>query len=238
MTTIPPLGLMVMNDEACKVPVTGDWVTVASLSSLTLKVQVQNASFSISNWPGVFPLPGPQVDALQDIRQLTAQDEITARSANHDQLNANANLQIGDEDVGPDNLVPVHIGSSAQLTADANLQIGDEDVGPTNPVPVQDVNHVYSLPDMVVAGENSQKIIDASDPAVARHVSIQIAPEAQSGAVHYNFDEDATLAKPYLTHGAGAQFITSQEIHVIRSADATEDLQILVHISTPHGAGS
>ena len=77
--------------------------------------------------------------------------------AAHDDLNANANIQVGDVDVGVGNPVPVAGGPfdvtqavHDNLNANANIQVGDVDVGIGNPVPVAggpfDVCLLYTSP--------------------------------------------------------------------------------------------
>lgn len=108
------------------------------------------------------------VDAVDlDIRDLdSAQDSVEVLQATHDNLNANANIQVGDADVANGNPVPVSDAGgsltvdavdldirdldSAQdsvevlqathdnLNANANIQVGDADVANGNPVPVSD----------------------------------------------------------------------------------------------------
>jgi hypothetical protein len=74
----------------------------------------------------------------------------------HDDLNANANMQVGNTDVGAGNPVPVDATSQGDvpvtldgetvevvqdthddLNANANMQVGNTDVGAGNPVPIK-----------------------------------------------------------------------------------------------------
>lgn len=102
-----------------------------------------------------------------DIRDLSsASDSVEVLQATHDDLNANANIQVGNVDVGNANPVPVS-DAGGSLTVDANdldirdltsasdsvavlqathdnlngnmtIQIADTDVSNANPVPVSD----------------------------------------------------------------------------------------------------
>ena len=74
-------------------------------------------------------------------------DSVEVFQADHDNLNANANLQVGDVDVSPSNKVPITDLESTKdsvevlqdthddLNANANLQVGNADVSVFNRVP-------------------------------------------------------------------------------------------------------
>jgi hypothetical protein len=75
-----------------------------------------------------------------DIRDLDAsQDNVEVVQTTHDDLNANANIQVGDVDVSGGNPVPVSFPSGVEVTQDthddlnanANLQAGNTDVANT-----------------------------------------------------------------------------------------------------------
>lgn len=108
------------------------------------------------------------VDASDlDIRDLTsASDSVEVLQATHDDLNANANIQVGDTDVSNGNPVPVSDAGGSltvdasdldirdltsasdsvevlqdthdDLNANANIQVGNTDVSNGNPVPMSD----------------------------------------------------------------------------------------------------
>jgi hypothetical protein len=74
---------------------------------------------------------------------------VTVVQTTHDNLNANANIQVGDADVGNANPVPVSDAGDSltvdqpthdNLNANANIQVGDADVSVGNPVPVNQVD--------------------------------------------------------------------------------------------------
>ena len=72
--------------------------------------------------------------------------EQTMAQATHDSLNANANLQVGDADVGTANPVPVKQATHDNLNANANLQVANADVDMANPVPIKFGTSPGSLP--------------------------------------------------------------------------------------------
>lgn len=74
------------------------------------------------------------VDSLPEVAQAT-----------HDDLNLNANLQIGDADVGAGNKVPAKSDSYGDFLADVNLQVGDADVDADNPVPATDAGYAHTV---------------------------------------------------------------------------------------------
>ncbi|MBN1967319.1 MAG: hypothetical protein JW910_21885 [Anaerolineae bacterium] len=84
----------------------------------------------------------PFIDANGDTRYLSADGAGTSgdphvvqheiEQAAHDDLNANANLQVGDADVGMSNPVPVKFGTSISLPAGTN-NIGDVDLASALP---------------------------------------------------------------------------------------------------------
>ncbi len=74
--------------------------------------------------------------------------------ANHDSLNGNANLQVGNADVGSANPVPVSDAGGAltvdqaahdNLNCNANVQVGNADAGLSNPLPVSLVGSAQTL---------------------------------------------------------------------------------------------
>lgn len=115
------------------------------------------------------------VDATDlDIRDLdSASDSVEVLQATHDNLNSNANIQVGDTDVSNGNPVPVSDAGSSltvdatdldirdltsasdsvevlqdthdDLNANANIQVADTDVSNANPVPVSDAGGTLSV---------------------------------------------------------------------------------------------
>ncbi len=102
----------------------------------------------------------------------------------HDNLNANANLQVGDADVDNANPVPISDAGGTltvdqsthdNLNANVNLQIGDVDVDASNPVPVE-----------MVSDQAGDEICDYNtSSAVAKDASV-------------NHDYTVTAAKTFL----------------------------------------
>lgn len=77
--------------------------------------------------------------------------EHEATQATHDDLNGNANLQVGNADVGAANPVPVSFGSGISLPAGTN-NIGDVDIAGALPAGTNNIGDVDVL--SVAAGEN------------------------------------------------------------------------------------
>ena len=78
----------------------------------------------------------------------------TVAQPTHNNLNANANIQVGDADVALGNPVPVSDAGGTltvdqvthdNLNANANIQVGDADVAVGNPVPVSDAGGSFTV---------------------------------------------------------------------------------------------
>lgn len=119
-------------------------VFISDASTPTQKLKV-NADGSIDTNTA----PGSKIiitDGTDDM-EINADGSINAVASqtSHDNLNANANIQVGDADVSNANPVPMSDGGGSitidqaahdNLNANANLQVGDVDVSESNPVPV------------------------------------------------------------------------------------------------------
>lgn len=93
------------------------------------------------------------VDGIIDVTGSTVAvvDPITVDQAVHDDLQCNANVQLGDADIGPANPIPVSNDITGTFTVDqathdnlqcnANVQFGDVDVTPGNGLPVAQTTH-------------------------------------------------------------------------------------------------
>lgn len=114
------------------------------------------------------------VDATNlDIRDLdSAQDSVEAVQATHDNLNLNANLQVGDADVANGNPVPVS-DAGGSLTVDANN------------LDIRDLTHV----------SDSVKVGDGTDLlAVNTDGSINVVVQEDTGTEIVNYDTSAAVA--------------------------------------------
>lgn len=138
------VALVVRKDAiGSNVSADGDYATLLQDANGRLYVQIHDGGNSIT------------VDATDlDIRDLTATDIVTVVQATHDNLNLNANIQVGNADVANGNPVPVS-DAGGSLTVDAtDLDIRDLTLaadavkvsgnstanGPTNPIYVQMVD--------------------------------------------------------------------------------------------------
>ena len=157
-----------------KVDVSGSIValdapTLAALESITVQnaagasaVNIQDGGNSIT------------VDATNlDIRDLTsASDSVEVLQTTHDDLNANANIQVGNADVANGNPVPVS-DAGGSLTVDAS----DLDI--------RDLTHV----------SDSIKIGDGTDfLAVNSDGSINVVSQEDPGTERVNYDTTAAVA--------------------------------------------
>ena len=154
-------------DSSLPVRTENDGDVVAKIADATVPSQqlAVNADGSINVTDNGGSLTVDAVDL--DIRDLSsAQDSVEVLQATHDNLNANANIQVGDADVANGNPVPVSDAGGSltvdavdldirdldsatdsvevlqathdNLNANANIQVGDADVANGNPVPVSD----------------------------------------------------------------------------------------------------
>lgn len=146
-----------------------DAPTLAALESITVQngagasaVNVQDGGNSLT------------VDATDlDIRDLSsAQDSVEVLQATHDNLNLNANIQVGDADVANGNPVPVS-DAGGSLTVDANN------------LDIRDLTHA----------SDSVKVGDGTDfLAVNTDGSINVVMQEDTGTEVVNYDTTATVA--------------------------------------------
>lgn len=139
----------------------------------------------------------PFIDSNGDARYLSADGAGTNGDphivkqqmvqAAHDNLNGNANIQVGNADVGNANPVPISDagatvsvddgsgsltvdgtvavtqGTHDNLNGNANMQVGNADVGNANPVPVKDAHLATSTSKYVTSADMSAAAADISD---------------------------------------------------------------------------
>ncbi len=131
--------------------------------------------------------------------------ERTVKQSSHDNLNVNANMQVGNADVASGNPVPVSdAGGSVtvdqathdSLNCNANVQVGNADASTSNPVPIVDhreatATHQYTTSaDMSSAAANltaapaSGKRIAVTDLIVSAEAAMVLTlKEETSGTV-------------------------------------------------------
>lgn len=144
-----------------------------------------------------------------DIRDLdSAQDSVEVLQATHDNLNANANIQVGDADVANGNPVPVS-DAGGSLTVDAtDLDIRDLD-----------------------AAQDNVAISDGTDTlAVNTDGSINVVIQEDVGTEVVNYDTQASLAGG-ATDNHDLVFASASKLYQIL-ASASGKLKITVQIET------
>lgn len=171
------------------------------------------------------------VDASDlDIRDLnSASDSVEVLQSTHDDLNANANIQVGDADVSNGNPVPVSDAGGSltvdasdldirdltsasdsvevlqathdDLNANANIQVGDTDVSNGNPVPVSDAGGSITVDatDLDIrdldATQDNVAISDGTDTlAVNTDGSINVVVQEDVGTEVVDYDTTAAVA--------------------------------------------
>jgi hypothetical protein len=146
-----------------------DAPTLAALESITVQNGAGGAAVNIQDGGNSIT-----VDATDlDIRDLdSAQDSVEVLQATHDNLNLNANLQVGDADVANGNPVPVS-DAGGSLTVDAvNLDI-------------RDLTHV----------SDSVKVGDGTDfLAINADGSINVVPQEDAGTEIVDYNTAAAVA--------------------------------------------
>lgn len=142
----------------------------------------------------------------------------TMAQPTHDNLNGNANLQVGNTDVGNANPVPVsdaggvlsvddgggaltvdgavtaNQGSHDNLNANANLQIGNVDVATNNPVPVKQMASAYTVWNKyVTSADMSAAAADVTDaPAAGEKICLTGLVVSVGTAMVVTFKEETS----------------------------------------------
>lgn len=150
------------------------------------------------------------VDATDlDIRDLSsAQDSVEVLQATHDNLNLNANLQVGDADVANGNPVPIS-DAGGSLTVDAT----DLDI--------RDLTHV----------SDSVKIGDGTDfLSVNSDGSINVVPLEDPGTERVNYNTSSALAAAASSNHDFA-FTNASKLYQVL-ATASGKLKVEVQIET------
>lgn len=106
---------------------------------------------------------------------------VTVIQPNPNLLNANANMQVGDADVGAGNPVPVTQAVHDLLNANANLQVGDVDVSAANPVPVDLTGLTADVVDIVLTPTISAAAIYAAGDALGGRLDFANAVSEAGG---------------------------------------------------------
>lgn len=131
------------SDNAANNPILtqlSDGTAALSTTSGALNVDVQNASLTVTA-------------TNLDIRDLTsASDSVEVLQATHDNLNANANLQVGNVDVANGNPVPVS-DAGGSLTVDGTVSISGSVTVTATDLDIRDLSHT----------QDSIKIGDGTD---------------------------------------------------------------------------
>ena len=148
-----------------------------------------------------------------DIRDLTASDIVTAVQATHDNLNLNANLQVGDADVANGNPVPIS-DAGGSLTVDGTVaatQSGTWDIGTvttltgiTNDVNIADGGNSITVDavdldirDLTAASDSVQaNLFDATGAAFSQANPLPVSfSSEQAGDEIVDFNTSASVAK-------------------------------------------
>jgi hypothetical protein len=170
-----------------------------------------------------------------DIRDLTsASDSVSVLQATHDNLNANANLQVGDADVGNANPVPVS-DAGGSLTVDAtNLDIRDL-VFATDKVDVSGSSVTVTATDLDVRdlshSTDSVKIGDGTDfLAINADGSINVVPQEDAGTEVVDYDTASAVAGA-ATSNHDVLFTNGGKLYQVQ-ASASGKMKIEVQIET------
>lgn len=142
----------------------------------------------------------------------------TMVQATHDNLNGNANLQVGNTDVGNVNPVPVSDAGGAlsvddgggaltvdgtvtaaqvshdNLNANANLQIGNLDVATNNPVPIKQMGSAYVVWNKyATSADMSGSAVDVTNaPAAGEKICLTGLVVSAGTAVVVTFKEETS----------------------------------------------
>jgi len=170
-----------------------------------------------------------------DIRDLTsASDSVEVLQNTHDDLNANANLQVGNADVANGNPVPVS-DAGGSLTVDAvNLDIRDL-VFATDKVDVSGSSVTVSSTDLDIrdldATQDNVAISDGTDTlAVNTDGSINVVLQEDVGTEIINYDTQAALASGATDNHDWTSAAASRLYQIFASASGK--LRIEVQIET------
>lgn len=158
------------------------------------------------------------VDATDfDIRDLdSAQDSVEVLQATHDNLNANANIQVGDADVANGNPVPVS-DAGGSLTVDAvNLDI-------------RDLTHVS---DSVKVGDGTDFLAVNTDGSI----NVVIADSTPGTPVNNYNTAAAVAAGATSNHDYTVTALTTLQLNQIEAA-ASGKMKIEVQIETAVASG-
>lgn len=166
-----------------------------------------------------------------DIRDLTsASDSVEVLQNTHDDLNANANIQVGNADVANGNPVPVSDAGGSltvdasdldirdltsasdsvevlqaahdDLNANANIQVGNADVANGNPVPVSDAGGSITVDavdldirDLDAATDSVQaNLFDEAGVAFSVSNPLPVSVSVSDGDPIHSYDTQAALA--------------------------------------------
>lgn len=180
-----------------------DAPTLAALESITVQNGAGAAAVNIQDGGNSIT-----VDAADlDIRDLdSAQDSVEVLQATHDNLNANANLQVGDADVANGNPVPVS-DAGGSLTVDANN------------LDIRDLTHA----------SDSVKIGDGTDfLAVNTDGSINVVPIEDPGTEIVDYDTTATVAAGASDNHDWTSAAASKLFQVLASASGKLKIEVQV----------
>lgn len=213
------------------------------------------------------------VDATNlDIRDLTsASDSVEVLQTTHDDLNANANIQVADTDVSNSNPVPVSdaggsltvdannldirdltsVSDSVQvlqathdnLNANANIQVGNADVANGNPVPISDAGSSITVDannldirDLTHASD-SIRVGDGTDfLAINTDGSINVVTQEDTGLEIIDYNTAAALAAGASSNHDWTSAAASKLHQVFASASGK--LKIEVQIETAAASGT
>lgn len=155
------------------------------------------------------------VDAVDlDIRDLdSAQDSVEAVQATHDNLNVNANIQVGDADVANGNPVPVS-DAGGSLTVDAvdldirDLAFATDKVDASGSVVALDAPTLAALESITVqngAGASAVNIQDGGNSITVDAVDLDIR----------NLSQSQDTVQAWLRDEAGAAFSSTNPLPVV-----------------------
>lgn len=168
-------------------------VTVSNFPS----TQTVDGTVDVGNFPTSYPLPQSQVDALKQRNLDKTTDNVEVCQLNHDNLNANANLQIGDADVNE-----------------------------TNQVTVKQTALTLTTPDKVTVGSASGPLLAAGTASALRPILVSV-PTTAVGGIHIAVGGAATTNKFLVEAGGVLTINTGQAINAIRAGLVDVDVYLI-----------
>lgn len=172
------LALVVRQDTlASSTSTDGDYAALKVNAAGALYVSIANASIVVTATDLDIRDLDSATDSVEvvatdlDIRDLTATDVVTVVQATHDNLNLNANIQVGNTDVANGNPVPVS-DAGGSLTVDGTVTVTATDL---------------DIRDLTLASDAVRVSANTSANSETNPIYVQVATSVSGNEVHsYN----------------------------------------------------